>query len=111
MQLWPHAYVIMTADKVGVLVHLGLDTVQLKGEGFTTHASEGDKVEAGQTIITYDVPAVEAAGRNPVIPVVVMGKKQGRYRRSPTPSSVASCPRSTPSTAPAEAAAHGQPTR
>ena len=75
LQLWPHAYVIMTADKVGVLVHLGLDTVQLKGDGFTTHVAKGDQVEAGQTIVTFDVPAVEAGGRNPVIPVVVMDSK------------------------------------
>ncbi len=38
----------MTADKVGVLVHLGLDTVQLNGEGFTTHVAQGDDVTAGQ---------------------------------------------------------------
>ena len=76
LTLWPHAYVIMTADNVGVLVHLGLDTVQLNGEGFTAHVAQGDTVEAGQKIITFDVPAVEATGRNPVIPVVVMEKKQ-----------------------------------
>ncbi|MFV0459130.1 MAG: glucose PTS transporter subunit IIA [Actinomycetales bacterium] len=77
MKLWPHAYVIMTADKVGVLVHLGLDTVQLNGEGFTLHAKDGDQVEQGQRLITYDVPSVEAAGRNPIIPVVVMDSKAG----------------------------------
>lgn len=75
--LWPHAYVIVTPDNVGVLVHLGLDTVQLDGQGFTAHVAQGDTVEAGQTMITYDVPAVEATGRNPIIPVVVMDKKQG----------------------------------
>ena len=74
--LWPHAYVIVTPDNVGVLVHLGLDTVQLDGQGFTAHVAQGDTVEAGQTMITYDVPAVEATGRNPIIPVVVMDKKQ-----------------------------------
>lgn len=75
VQVWPHAYAILTADKVGVLVHLGLDTVQLKGEGFTLHAAKGDQVEQGQRIVTYDVPAVEAAGRNPIIPVVVLDAK------------------------------------
>ena len=77
LTLWPHAYVIVTADGVGVLVHLGLDTVQLNGQGFTAHVAQGDTVEAGQKMITYDVPAVEATGRNPIIPVVVMDKKQG----------------------------------
>lgn len=72
LTLWPHAFVIMTADKVGVLVHLGLDTVALKGEGFTPYVSQGDTVEVGQPIIGYDVPAIVASGRNPIIPVVVM---------------------------------------
>ncbi|MCW5951195.1 MAG: glucose PTS transporter subunit IIA [Propionibacteriaceae bacterium] len=77
LTLWPHAYVILTPDNVGVLVHLGLDTVQLEGQGFTAHVAQGDTVEAGQKVITYDVPAVAATGRNPIIPVVVMEKKQG----------------------------------
>ena len=75
LQLLPHAFIIVSADNVGVLVHLGLDTVELKGEGFTALVSKGDKVAAGQPVITYDVPAVVAAGRNPIIPVVVMDKK------------------------------------
>ena len=75
MKLWPHAFVILTDDQVAVLVHLGLDTVQLKGDGFNTHVNQGDRVEVGQPIITYDVPAVEASGRNPIVPVVVMERK------------------------------------
>ena len=75
LQMFPHAYIIVSADNVGVLVHLGLDTVQLKGEGFTAHVAKGDRVEAGQPVITYDVPAVLATGRNPIVPVVVMDKK------------------------------------
>ncbi len=76
VKLWPHAYVIMTSDNVGVLVHLGLDTVQLKGEGFTVLVEEGAQVEVGRPMVRYDVPAVEATGRNPVIPIVVMDKKR-----------------------------------
>ena len=75
LQMLPHAYIIVSDDNVGVLVHLGLDTVQLKGEGFTALVAVGDRVEAGQPVITYDVPSVEAAGRNPIVPVVVMDKK------------------------------------
>jgi len=76
LKLMPHAYVIMTADNVGVLVHLGLDTVALNGAGFTTHVSQGDEVTAGQVVITYDVPAVEAKGLNPIVPVVVMDERE-----------------------------------
>jgi N-acetylglucosamine PTS system EIICBA or EIICB component len=75
LQMFPHAYVIVSADNVGVLVHLGLDTVQLNGEGFTAHVAKGDEVEAGQPIMTYDVPSVVATGRNPIVPVVVMEKQ------------------------------------
>jgi sugar PTS system EIIA component len=74
-KLFPHAFIILTTDGVGVLVHLGLDTVQLNGEGFTTRVKEGDDVTAGQLVVTYDVPAVEAAGRNPIVPVVALEKQ------------------------------------
>lgn len=75
LRLMPHAFVIMTTDNVGVLVHLGIDTVALDGEGFTTRVSQGDDVTAGQPIITYDVPAIVAKGLNPVVPVVVMDER------------------------------------
>ena len=74
LQVWPHAFVVQTADKLGVLVHLGIDTVKLRGEGFTTHARKGDVVSPGQPVITYDVDAVERQGRNPIVVVVVMDK-------------------------------------
>ena len=76
LKLLPHAYIIMTADNVGILVHLGLDTVALKGDGFTAHVAEGDTVAAGQRVITYDVPSVVAAGLNPIVPVVVMDERE-----------------------------------
>lgn len=76
IKLLPHAYVIMTAEGVGVLVHLGLDTVGLNGAGFTTHVAQGDTVAAGQLVVTYDVPAIVAAGLSPVVPVVVMDERE-----------------------------------
>ena len=76
LKLLPHAYIVMTPDNVGILVHLGLDTVALQGEGFTSHVKEGDTVTAGQVVITYDVPAIEAKGLNPIVPVVVMDERE-----------------------------------
>ena len=76
LKLLPHAFVVLTPDNVGVLVHLGLDTVALKGEGFTAHATEGDVVTAGQLVITYDVPAIVAKGLNPIVPVVIMDERE-----------------------------------
>jgi sugar PTS system EIIA component len=78
LKLLPHAYIVMTPDNVGVLVHLGLDTVRLNGEGFTTHVRQGDDVTAGQVVITYDVPSVEARGLSPIVPVVVMDEREPR---------------------------------
>ncbi|MDU6478823.1 MAG: glucose PTS transporter subunit IIA, partial [Corynebacterium kroppenstedtii] len=76
MQLFPHAFAIMTDDRIGVLVHLGIDTVELNGQGFTVHAAKGDHVVQGQPIVTYDVPAVAAAGRPTTVPVVVMDSRR-----------------------------------
>ena len=72
VKLHPHAFVVTTADGAGVLVHLGIDTVQLKGEGFELLAAEGDTVEAGAPIVRWDPAAVEAGGRSPVSPVVAL---------------------------------------
>lgn len=74
LKLFPHAFVILTPGGVGVLVHLGIDTVELDGAGFTLHVAQGDDVAAGDVVVTYDVPAIEAAGRNPIVPVVILEK-------------------------------------
>lgn len=76
LKLMPHAYIVLTVDNVGVLVHLGLDTVALNGAGFTTHLQQGEQVGAGQVIITYDIPAIIAKGLNPIVPVVVMDERE-----------------------------------
>ncbi|MEO3871250.1 PTS glucose transporter subunit IIA [Nonomuraea sp. B12E4] len=72
MKLHPHAYVIVGDDGKGVLVHLGIDTVQLQGEGFQLLAAEGDRVSAGQPVVAWDPAAIEAGGRSPVCPVVAL---------------------------------------
>lgn len=74
VRLMPHAYVVLTAGGVGVLVHLGLDTATRDG-AFTAHLTQGQNVTAGQKVITYDVAAVVAAGLDPVVPVVVMDER------------------------------------
>ena len=72
LKLHPHAFVVLTAAGQGVLVHLGIDTVQLDGEGFELVAAEGDELASGDPIVRWDPAAVEADGRSPVVPVVVM---------------------------------------
>lgn len=72
VKLHPHAFVLLGEEGRGVLVHLGIDTVQLEGEGFTLHAAEGDEVEAGQLLVTWSPRAVIAGGRSAITPVVAL---------------------------------------
>ena len=76
--LHPHAFVIAAADGKGVLVHLGIDTVKLKGEGFTLHVAKGDPVVAGQPVVGWDPVAVSAAGYDPVCPVIALDASADR---------------------------------
>ncbi|MGH9243155.1 MAG: PTS sugar transporter subunit IIA [Acidimicrobiales bacterium] len=69
-----HAFVIETASGVQVLVHVGLETVMLKGDGFRVQAAEGDTVEAGAPIVHADFAAIAAKGLDPVTPVVVISE-------------------------------------
>jgi sugar PTS system EIIA component len=71
-KLHPHAFVVVTSSGRGVLVHLGIDTVQLQGEGFRLLAAEGDEVTAGTPLVEWDTAAVEAGGRSPVSPVIAL---------------------------------------
>lgn len=68
----PHAFVVVADGGRGVLVHLGLDTVQLAGEGFTVHVAEGDPVEVGDPVVSWSPAGVEAGGRHPVVPVIAL---------------------------------------
>ncbi|WP_280298628.1 PTS sugar transporter subunit IIA [Nocardia neocaledoniensis] len=71
LKLHPHAFVVFGGG-AGVLVHLGIDTVKLQGEGFELLAAEGDEVAAGTPIVTFDPTAIESTGYSPVCPIVVM---------------------------------------
>ncbi|MFS9080549.1 PTS transporter subunit IIBC [Streptococcus mitis] len=58
-----HALGIVTGPGLEVLVHIGLDTVSLEGKPFTVHVAEGQKVAAGDLLVTADLDAIRAAGR------------------------------------------------
>ncbi|MFI6351059.1 PTS glucose transporter subunit IIA [Streptomyces sp. NPDC050743] len=72
VSLHPHAFVVVDDSGHGVLTHLGIDTVQLNGEGFELLVSKGDTVTRGQAIVRWNPSAVEAAGKSPVCPVVAL---------------------------------------
>lgn len=66
-----HAVAMTTDSGAELLVHIGLDTVTLKGSAFTVHGKEGAKVKKGELLIEADLAAIEAAGLNTITPVVV----------------------------------------
>lgn len=72
VSMHPHAFVVMDEEGHGILIHLGIDTVQLNGEGFEMLVRKGDVVKRGQPVTRWDPKAVEAAGKSPVCPVVAL---------------------------------------
>ncbi|MDX3078472.1 PTS glucose transporter subunit IIA [Streptomyces sp. NPDC088354] len=72
VSLHAHAFVVVDSEGHGVLTHLGIDTVQLGGEGFEVLVSKGDTVLRGQEMVRWNPAAVEAAGKSPVCPVVAL---------------------------------------
>ncbi|WP_149828056.1 PTS sugar transporter subunit IIA [Streptomyces tailanensis] len=72
VSLHPHAFVVVDDEGHGVLTHLGIDTVQLNGEGFELLVNKGDTVTRGQAVVRWDPAAVEAAGKSPICPVVAL---------------------------------------
>jgi beta-glucoside PTS system EIICBA component len=70
-----HAYGIKTDDGVEVLVHVGIDTVRLKGEGFSVAVVKGQRVQRDDLLATVDLDVVNAAGYDPTTIVVVTNTK------------------------------------
>ncbi|GFO99262.1 sucrose-specific PTS transporter subunit IIBC [Lactobacillus helveticus] len=66
-----HAYGIKTSDGADILIHLGIDTVNLKGKGFESSIKQGDKVKKGDLLGTYDYELVKKEGYDPTVMVVV----------------------------------------
>ena len=75
VKLFPggHAFGISTSEGVELIVHIGLDTVELKGEGFENIATEGQAVQAGVPIVNFDRATVERRGKVMLSPVVSSG--------------------------------------
>jgi glucose-specific phosphotransferase system IIA component len=75
VKLFPggHAFGISTKEGVELIVHIGLDTVELNGEGFENIAREGQKVKAGTPIVRFDRATIERTGKVILSPVVSSG--------------------------------------
>jgi PTS system beta-glucosides-specific IIC component len=67
-----HAFGLELDNGVELLIHVGIDTVNLKGEGFEVHVKAGDRVEQGTPLVTFDRSVIEKAGYPLITPVIVL---------------------------------------
>ncbi|RCX17061.1 PTS system glucose-specific IIA component [Fontibacillus phaseoli] len=66
-----HAVMVENASGMQFLFHIGINTVSLKGEGFTCHVTTGDAVKAGQILIEFDIAKIKEAGYPVITPIIV----------------------------------------
>jgi PTS system glucose-specific IIA component len=77
MVMHPHAFVVMGDDGVGILVHLGINTVRLKGVGFEVLTEKGATVKTGDPMVRWDPATITEDGMSSMIPVVAMERPKG----------------------------------
>lgn len=66
-----HALALRSNDGVEMLIHVGIDTVNLNGKYFTDKKSQGDKIKAGDVILDFDIEGIRSEGYNVITPVIV----------------------------------------
>ena len=71
-----HAFGLLLDSGVEVLIHVGIDTVKLKGAGFDVHVAKGDRVTAGTPLVTFDRKVIEDAGYSLITPVIILNSKK-----------------------------------
>ena len=73
MTLFPtkHAIGIVSDGGCEILIHIGMNTVQLNGKYFTSHVKNGDHVKKGQLLVSFDMEKVKAAGYDVTTPLIV----------------------------------------
>ncbi|WP_448390220.1 glucose PTS transporter subunit IIA [Microbacterium aurum] len=71
-----HAFGLQLDNGAEVLIHVGIDTVNLKGEGFDVKVRNGDRVEVGTPLVTFDRAVIEKAGYPLITPVIVLNADQ-----------------------------------
>ena len=71
-----HAVGIVSDQGVEMLMHIGMDTVNLEGKGFTAHVSQGDRVKAGDKLISFDIDLIKDAGYVTETPVIITNQDQ-----------------------------------
>lgn len=70
LRVMPHAFIVFTTVGAGIMVHMGINTVKLHGEGFQVLRQEGESVEAGDVVVRWDSAVAIAAGMPTSVSVV-----------------------------------------
>ncbi|HET6526523.1 phosphoenolpyruvate--protein phosphotransferase [Sphingopyxis sp.] len=86
-----HAVSLRSAEGAEVLIHIGLDTVMLKGEGFTPLVVAGDMVSRGDPLIRFDLDAVALAATSLITPVIVTNAEAFAISRRTTDAAIGAC--------------------
>ncbi|HWR42371.1 PTS glucose transporter subunit IIA [Sporomusa sp.] len=66
-----HAVALKTCEGLEVLIHVGLDTVELGGQGFVAHVQPGDKVTRGDKLLTFNRDYIQSQGKSLITPIVI----------------------------------------
>ena len=66
-----HALGLQLDDGTELLIHVGVDTVEMNGDGFHSFVKEGDKVKKGDKLLSFDIDKIKAAGHNTTVSVIV----------------------------------------
>jgi PTS system glucose-specific IIA component len=74
-----HAFALKTTMGQELLVHMGLETVNLQGEGFEVHVKIGDKVVKGQPVVTMDLEYIAKNSSSTIIPMVNVNNVEGKF--------------------------------
>lgn len=83
-----HAVCFASAYGTEILIHIGIDTVNLQGKFFTTHVKDGDAVKQGQLLIEFDKEQIEKAGYNTAIPMIFTDMPEGKVLEKTAPGSI-----------------------
>ena len=70
-----HALVVVSNDGVSLIIHIGIDTVNMAGAGFKSKVSDGDKIKQGQPLMDFNIKKITKAGYSTQTPVIVVNHK------------------------------------
>ena len=73
LQVFPtkHAIGIKAANGAEILIHIGLETVELKSDGFTVYVQEGDNIKKGERLIDFDIDLIKRKAKSIISPVII----------------------------------------